>query len=108
MTYKVSIGLSLALSFAQPAFSQVLPSSSVVFAIRVYQRLGASHIDWMGLTPASRQPVKWSGAEKNECIRGHPTFPISIGAPSRTAGVVAKPGHEPAFVNLTRTLHFAS
>ena len=68
MTRNLSTAFSLALLLAQTATSQVVPSSNLVFAIRVYQRVGASHIDWMGLTPNSGQAAKWSDAEKSQCM----------------------------------------
>jgi hypothetical protein len=76
MAHNLSIAFSLALLFGQTATSQVVPSSNLVFAIRVYQRVGASHIDWMGITPANRQAVKWSDAEKSHCI-ATPRVPVS-------------------------------
>ncbi|PYS25672.1 MAG: hypothetical protein DMG11_22420 [Acidobacteria bacterium] len=67
MTYNLSIAFSLALLFTQTATSQVVPGSNLAFAIRVYQRVGASRIDWMGIAPPSRQAVKWGDAEKSQC-----------------------------------------
>ena len=67
MTYNLSIAFSLALLFTQTATSQVVPGSNLAFAIRVYQRVGASRIDWMGIAPPSRQAAKWGDAEKSQC-----------------------------------------
>src|SRR5215813_3412873 len=68
MTNKVSIAFSLGLLCAQTATSQVAPGSTLAFAIRVYQRVGASHIDWMGITPPDGQAVKWNDAERSHCV----------------------------------------
>src|SRR5204862_5773901 len=68
MTYYLSIAVSLGLLFIQRADQQVTPHSNIAFAIRVYQRVGASHIDWMGIATPGQQAVKWSDAEKSQCV----------------------------------------
>jgi WD40 repeat protein len=64
----IFIAFSLALLFTQTGTSQVAPGSNLAFALRVYQEVGASRIDWMGIAPPSRQPVKWGDVEKVPCM----------------------------------------
>jgi hypothetical protein len=91
VTYNLSIAFSLALLFAQTATSQVVPSSSLAFAIRLYQPVGASHIDWMGIIPASRQAAKWSDAEKSRCM-STPRRPVPAETQARAQLSIAAEG----------------
>src|SRR4051812_5566874 len=91
MTRKLSIAFGLALLFAETGTSQVAPSSSLVFAIRVYQPVGASHIEWMGITPAKPQAAKWGDAEKNQCM-ATPHTPVSAEAQALAQSSIAGNG----------------
>src|SRR5206468_482683 len=41
--------------------------SRILFADRVYQRTGPSHVEWMEIRPPDPLRVKVSDAEKNSC-----------------------------------------
>jgi hypothetical protein len=67
MAHDLSFAFFLALLFGQSAAPQVELKSPIAFAIRVYQRIGPSHVDWMGIAPPAREAVKLTDAEKMEC-----------------------------------------
>ena len=71
MAHHLSFALVLALLFGQSALPQVEPKSAIAFAIRVYQRTGPSHVEWMGITPPAREAVKLTDAEGMECAASH-------------------------------------
>lgn len=82
MAHHLSFALFLALLFGQSAPPQVELKSPIAFAIRVYQRTGPSHVDWMGITPPAREAVKLTDAERMDCAAGQ-RGTISPGARAR-------------------------
>src|SRR2546427_625533 len=72
MAHHLSFAFFLALLFGQSAAPQGELKSSIAFAIRVYQRIGRSHADWMGIRPPAREAVKLIDAERMECAASQP------------------------------------
>jgi len=68
MARRLSFVLCVALLFVRAASTQEELTSPIAFAIRVYQRTGASRVDWMGMSPSTRNAVQLTDAERMDCL----------------------------------------
>jgi WD40 repeat protein len=67
MAHHLCVLLILTLMVAPSVTAQVELESPIAFAIRIYQRTGPSHVDWMGINPPARDLVRLTDAERATC-----------------------------------------